>query len=137
MIDVVLADATQHWCAIFTGATTVFLFFFMEETNYPRGGSSSSLLKHSSAFDPSLSDRRSPEPGTEAEKERSVSGDAGSVEDRTAHKPKSYWSKLKFFQKSCLEQPNRLLGMIWRPLVFLTFPVIFWAGISYGSAIVW
>ncbi|KAL1598629.1 hypothetical protein SLS60_007769 [Paraconiothyrium brasiliense] len=50
---------------------------------------------------------------------------------------KTYYDKLKLFQKSDLQKPNELKGMMTRPLTFLTFPVIFYAGFSYGSNLVW
>lgn len=53
------------------------------------------------------------------------------------YKRKTYLDKIKLFQKSDIQKPNELLGMIMRPLKFLTFPVIFYAGFSYGSNLVW
>lgn len=50
---------------------------------------------------------------------------------------KSFYHKLKVFDKQELRYPNRLKEMILRPLIFLTFPVIFYAGFSYGSNLVW
>lgn len=50
---------------------------------------------------------------------------------------KSYHHKLKVFDKQVLRYPNRLKDMILRPLIFLSFPVIFYAGFSYGSNLVW
>lgn len=41
------------------------------------------------------------------------------------------------FDTKSLHKPNRLLEMAYRPLIFLTFPVIFYAGFSYGSNLVW
>lgn len=50
---------------------------------------------------------------------------------------KSYYHKLKIFDKQELRYPNQLKDMILRPLIFLSFPVIFYAGFSYGSNLVW
>ena len=50
---------------------------------------------------------------------------------------KSFSSKLKLFDKQTLRYPNRLKDMVLRPLIFLSFPVIFYAGFSYGSSLVW
>lgn len=55
----------------------------------------------------------------------------------TKRSNKSYWSKLKVFDTKVLRHPNHLKGMILRPLIFLSFPVIFYSGISYGSNLVW
>ncbi|KAL8805521.1 MAG: hypothetical protein Q9182_001890 [Xanthomendoza sp. 2 TL-2023] len=51
--------------------------------------------------------------------------------------PKRYLQKLKPFDRKLLDRPNRLKGMVVRPLIFLTFPVILYAGFSYGSNLVW
>jgi hypothetical protein len=53
------------------------------------------------------------------------------------YKRKTYLDKLKLFQAADLEKPNHLLAMMTRPLLFLTFPVISYAGFSYGSNLVW
>ena len=50
---------------------------------------------------------------------------------------KSFSKKLKIFDKQTLRQPNRLKDMFLRPLIFLSFPVIFYAGFSYGSSLIW
>ena len=50
---------------------------------------------------------------------------------------KSFHQKLKIFDKRELRYPNRLKEMTLRPLIFLSFPVIFYAGFSYGSSLVW
>lgn len=54
----------------------------------------------------------------------------------TSRKRKTYSDKIKTFQSSDLKKPNELKGMMTRPLVFATFPVIFYAGFSYGSNLV-
>lgn len=50
---------------------------------------------------------------------------------------KSFNHKLKVFDKQELRYPNRLKDMVLRPLIFLGFPVIFYAGFSYGSSLIW
>jgi hypothetical protein len=52
-------------------------------------------------------------------------------------KRKTYLDKLKLIQASDLHKSNQLKGMMTRPLIFATFPVIFYAGFSYGSNLVW
>ena len=53
------------------------------------------------------------------------------------HGRKSYVDKLKVFDKRELKYPSRWKGRILRPLIFLSFPVIFYAGFSYGSNLIW
>ena len=54
-----------------------------------------------------------------------------------APRRKSYYQKLKIFDKQELRYPNQLKDMIFRHLIFLSFPVISYAGFSYGSNLVW
>lgn len=121
--------ARQYWCAIFNAIGFVFIFFFMEETNFIR--------THTGI---------SPEPSKTSTPTKATAGEKSPVENppseesiTTSDHPrrKTYLDKLKLFQKSDLTKPNELIGMVTRPLTFLTFPVIFYAGFSYGSNLVW
>jgi hypothetical protein len=51
-----------------------------------------------------------------------------------AYRPKTYLQKLKLLDKP---RPFRVPRMMVRPLIFLTFPVIAYAGFSYGSNLIW
>lgn len=53
------------------------------------------------------------------------------------YKRKTYLDKIKPFAAGTFSRPNRIAGMVMRPLIFLTFPVIFYAGFCYGSNLVW
>ena len=53
------------------------------------------------------------------------------------HGRKSYVDRLKVFDKRELQYLSRLKGRILKPLIFLSFPVIFYAGFSYGSSLIW
>ena len=112
-------NSDQYWCAILCAAGFLFLFFFMEETNYHRDCELSPVRK--SEIDPS------------AEKYSQTLSDHRNVTRET----KSYWCKLKVFDTKALRYPNHLKGMVLRPLIFLTFPVIFYSGFSYGSNLIW
>lgn len=67
------------------------------------------------------------------------SRDNTDLECRThgTYKKKSYLDKLKILNRQELQYPNRMKGMILRPLIFLSFPVISYAGFSYGSNLIW
>ena len=54
-----------------------------------------------------------------------------------AKKKKTYLQKLKPISRSGFTKKGNILDMAWRPFVFLTFPVIFYAGFTYGSYLVW
>ncbi|MCJ1267223.1 hypothetical protein MMC22_007108 [Lobaria immixta] len=112
-----------YWCAILCAVGSVFLFFFMEETNYHR-----KILPNNEGMSSTIIGS----PPGNAEKKIGV-------ECRTPdiYKKKSYLDKLRLFNKQELRHPNRMKGMILRPLIFLSFPVISYAGFSYGSNLVW
>ena len=126
-----------YWCAIFCGMGFIFLFFFMEETNYSRSTIVGHELDNDKAITPDKStpkrsDEKTTPPDVDVEPATSPSPPP------TSHgKPKSYLDKIKLFRKADLQKPNRLASMTFRPLIFLTFPVIFYAGFSYGSNLIW
>lgn len=140
-----------YWCAIFCGIGFVFLFFFMEETNYDRGSvnrqqpsqphqtptSSITSAEDTPKF-PAL-----PQTINESEKQIKQSSIPSHTTDiepgimTITQAPKSYVSKLRLFEPQTFDKPNKLLGMVLRPLIFLTFPVIAYAGFCYGSSLVW
>ncbi len=124
-----------YWCAIFCALGFVFLFFFMEETNYDRRSRPMSNAQFEDGVE------TSPEGAVNSggEKTTAMNLAVGGIEDGGSkdYQLKSYWTKLKLFEPNAWQRRNRLGGMILRPIVFLTFPVIFYAGFSYGSNLVW
>ena len=50
---------------------------------------------------------------------------------------KSYPQKLKIYDRASLKHPGRLRMMVFQPLILLSFPVILYAGFSYGSNLIW
>ena len=56
---------------------------------------------------------------------------------RSLAKQKTYLQKLKVLDEGATSHPNRLVGMASRPLIFLSFPVILYAGFCYGSNLIW
>ncbi|GBE86769.1 hypothetical protein SCP_1000110 [Sparassis crispa] len=50
--------------------------------------------------------------------------------------PTTFLQKLAMFNKRYASN-SMLLTMIYRPLLLLRFPVVFWAGFQYGSCLVW
>ena len=121
-----------YWCAIFCAIGFVFLFFFLEETNFSRAvimGHENDQPKSGTPATPS-----SPENEKEA-----VSSDVEPAETSSVpqFRKKTYFDKLKLIRAADLRQPNHLAGMAKRPLIFLTFPVVAYAGFCYGSSLVW
>ena len=117
--------------AIFTGAAFVFLFFFMEETNYDRDtfglvkGDSSDIAQSNgkgnmnNAQNPNASANLSPTEVTELPQTVSC---------------KSYRQKLRLWDKP---RPQRMLYRMLLSLRLVSWPVIFYAGFSYGSYLIW
>lgn len=119
----------------------MFLFFFMEETNYHRE------VLHVKPIDTSAikgSPISNSDVGVDLVEETTVEVKQGGLKTTDEEgRPdgiygrKSYVDKLKVFEKRELQYPSRLRGRILRPLIFLSFPVIFYAGFSYGSSLIW
>ena len=107
----------------------------MEETNYHRELSPGHEAEVDAGGDPfaetSETNRKASEKKV-TETDLSVSSIAA-----TNYVKKSYWRKLKIFDTKVLRYPNHLKGMVFRPLIFLSFPVIFYSGFCYGSNLIW
>ena len=110
----------------------------MEETNYHRHGANAK----SNSDDHAIIDNSGKEedPGDKIKTQDRLKSLANKIkEDRQniSVKGKTFFEKLKLFDKQELQYPNRLKEMALRPLIFLSFPVISYAGFSYGSNLVW
>ncbi|KIX98491.1 uncharacterized protein Z520_05792 [Fonsecaea multimorphosa CBS 102226] len=127
-----------YWAAIFLAVAFVFLFFFMEETNYNRSTAGVVLT-------PSLP----PEAAIGSEQESKVFGktvptETGEIEAVPKTVPTENGEieavpKTRL-QKLSLWKPDHSQSMIRRAirsLRYLGWPVIFYAGFSYGSYLVW
>lgn len=126
---------SKYWCAIFCGIGFVFCFLFMEETNYDR--KYPELLQpeetvENSAGETSPSQEGDPEksPTAKSSPSPAPSTRAGAALSKPR---KTFVQKIALFRREDLHKKNKLKGMILRPLIFLTFPVIFEAGFMYGS----
>jgi hypothetical protein len=114
-----------YWPAIFNAVAFLFLFFFMEETNYQRKIIGVVISSDSSpaALDRDLVGQEKMQPVT------SQSG--ASVEAGTVTKP--------FVQKLSIWQPmpgQSMVGRAKRSLQYLSWPVIAYCGFSYGSYLI-
>ncbi|KAF2872796.1 putative MFS transporter [Massariosphaeria phaeospora] len=115
-----------YWPAIFLAVVFVFLFLFMEETNYNR--KTSGIVTISS----STTSEATGKVGDE-EKTRSVSPGSVVDGDSTA-KTKTFAQKLSVWQPTPGQNiPQRAI----RSLKYLGWPCIFYAGFSYGSYLIW
>ncbi|KAH7205804.1 major facilitator superfamily domain-containing protein [Fusarium redolens] len=113
-----------YWPAIFLAAVFVFLFLFMEETNYIREPVSEVI----------------PEVSFSKSENRNEKSDSVVADTPAAENGEVYNTPKTFIQKMSLWQPSPGHGMLtrsWRSLKYLTWPVIFYAGFSYGSYLIW
>ncbi|KAF2799409.1 putative MFS transporter [Melanomma pulvis-pyrius CBS 109.77] len=117
-----------YYPAIFLAVVFIFLFFFMEETNYNRKTSGVQFVE---------ADYPTSEPTTTVDAEKAASHSTsqestGQGEITTA--PKTFTQKLSIWT------PNPGQNMAQRAiksLKYLGWPVIFYAGFSYGSYLIW
>ncbi|KAF2234641.1 MFS general substrate transporter [Viridothelium virens] len=117
-----------YWCAIFCAIAFVFLFFFMEETNFQRPANNIEVTDNV-AFEGKT-------PNEFSTIEASSGTPPGGFISK-GQKSKSYLQKLRVFEKEQLKKPNELKGMILRPLIFLTFPVVVFSGVTLGSHLIY
>jgi MFS family permease len=137
-----------YFPAIFCAVSFVFLFFFMEETNYDRHTVGVVEGQKSCGQSPNATSskekvNRGIQEGILADPEKAPQDDSiaahashsaePSVETRQYRK-KSYLRKLKLWDPP---RPQRMLFMIRQSLYLITWPVIFYAGFSYGSYLIW
>ncbi|KAH6680435.1 putative MFS transporter [Halenospora varia] len=115
-----------YWPSIFLGVAFIILFFFMEETNYVRKtvGVVEDSTTTSSAASPRISDEKKGAPETE------------DPEIGTAQ----IFPKKCYLQKLALKDKPKPNLMFYRSLLtmrFISWPVVFYAGFSYGSYLIW
>lgn len=87
----------------------------------------------------------SPTPGSTTPKESKDPEKTGDIKEASApdpveasiaeinYTPKTYLQKISLIDKP---RPFTLFGMMRRPLIYLSFPVIAYAGFSYGSNLI-
>ncbi|KAL2862096.1 kinase-like domain-containing protein [Aspergillus pseudodeflectus] len=112
-----------YWPAIFCGAAMVFLFFFMEETNYVR--------EMPSMSEPAAASSASAD--QEGEK-TTLSAEASSQSDPEVG---VIYSKKTYLQKLSILGPrqarNNMFRRAWQTVYYLSWPVIFYAGYVYSN----
>ncbi|KAL4906335.1 hypothetical protein BDW74DRAFT_167421 [Aspergillus multicolor] len=138
-----------YWCAIFCGIAFVLVFFCMEETKFARTAYLEGQLASSSRnkTDEETIDRKQggqPQGHPKADHEPSrgpsrtepqPSGTAPRIDPTIKKKP--YLAKLKPIESTGFRQQNRVLPMMLEPFQLLRFPIVVYAGLLYGSNIIW
>ncbi|KAI1084682.1 putative MFS transporter [Whalleya microplaca] len=116
--------------AIFCGATSIFLFIFMEETNYDRrtvgivaAGSDAEVA---------------PEEGSAKEKDAVNSPvrrvQSPDISNGEAMRTKTFVQKLAILDKP---RPFMMHYRAWQSLKLLSWPVVFYSGFSYGTYLIY
>ncbi|KAK4496965.1 hypothetical protein PRZ48_011414 [Zasmidium cellare] len=119
-----------YYPAIFAGAAFLFLLFFMEETNYDRK-TIGLAVEHSDA-------ESSPIEEGEEKKTPPTPTETTNLEPNhpsTTH-PKTFTQKLRLWDPQTT-RPQRMPYRALLSLCLLSWPVIFYAGFSYGSYLIW
>ncbi|KAE8308351.1 putative MFS transporter [Aspergillus transmontanensis] len=121
-----------YYPAIFCAATAAFLFFCMEETNYMRES-----VERTTFINPVNSATSTSEKG---EQEKSDPVGSPRHTDTEAGEVHNVYNKKTYIQKLSLLGPrqpkNHMLRRLWHALYYLSWPVVFYAGFSYGSYLI-
>lgn len=127
---------SQYWAGIFNAVALVILFFLMEETNYDVRATVAAAPEHIAGHESGMQTSDMKETNCS---DREKSPQMSSQTSATSHSypRRSYLDKLKLWRTENLKKPNHLLGMVVRPLIFFTYPVVFFSGFSYGAGIIW
>ncbi|KAK8854981.1 major facilitator superfamily domain-containing protein [Apiospora arundinis] len=114
-----------YFPAIFCGATWVFLFFFMEETNYDRRTVGVVTTQ--------------PLDASEEEKKAKTEQSGPAAVSYTSTGPdeagkKTFVQKLSLFDRP---RPFMMHYRAWQSLKLLSWPVVFYSGFSYGTYLIY
>lgn len=113
-----------YWPSIFIAFAIVFLFFFMEETNYVREhfeDPNVANIRLGSSHGSTIGDNEKSVP---VSKEPSPIPEVGSV-----YTKKSYVKKLSLLGPK--QKQNTMFRQLWQSLYYLSWPVIFYAGYMF------
>lgn len=124
-----------YWCSIFGAVSFIFLFFFMEETNYSR----KTIAADDVIEDESDSNESSIEQASNNnEKNSHIATTVIDVENgqvTNIYTPKTFWQKMSLFSSTNSAEHLRINFI--RPFTMLQFPAVIWCGFFYGSNLVW
>lgn len=120
-----------YWAAIFNSATFIFLFLFQEETNYTRKTVG-------------IVEDNGPSPGESAviemDLEKSPTFPSAQPTRSGTQEGEMHNNEKSFVQKLSVWSPTPgppMFRRALRSLKYLSWPVIFYAGFSYGSGLIW
>ncbi|KAI0019462.1 major facilitator superfamily domain-containing protein [Xylariomycetidae sp. FL0641] len=135
-----------YFPAIFCAVTWVFLFLFMEETNYDRatvGVVAASSSAPGSAVDVGAEAGEKKSPTTDEKTQDAAPSPDETTSEPPASQPggaiegtrtKTFWQRLSLVDKP---RPFMMHYRAWQSLKLLSWPVVFYAGFSYGTYLVY
>ena len=114
-----------YWPSIFLAVGFVFMFFFMEETNYDRKsiGVVETWATSAGASQRDLADA-----------EKSTSAAPTTPDSYPKPSKKTFWQKLSLKDQP---RPQLMHHRIKQQLAFVLWPNVFYAGFAYGSTLIW
>lgn len=120
--------------SIICGASFLFLFFFMEETNYDRKTVGVVISNSQQITEKTEGSDNEKTEGSLKTSSGDVEGASSNVAIAESYPVKTYWQKLSLLDKP---RPFMIFAMIWHQLKFVTWPVVLYSGWAYGISVVW
>ncbi|KGQ06374.1 putative MFS-type transporter [Beauveria bassiana D1-5] len=123
---------------LFSAASFLFLFFFMEETNYSRG---SVGVVYNTADEEAAAVSSPVKSAAEMETAGYADNISGAGSIYTQYPPeKTFVQKLALFsagRNGDKKQPFLMHRRAWQALRYLSWPTVFYSGFAYGTYLIW
>lgn len=133
---------------IFCATCLVFMFFFMEETNYERklkvvkdedGNIIGAITSNLNAVNSHINNTDELIPTFSSVKDTKISlGNQAALTDNKSvvyQKEKTFWQKMSL--TAGIKKENHMKEYIMAPFFMLRYPVVLWSGFLYGSSLFW
>ncbi|KAM0480185.1 hypothetical protein ACHAPX_004010 [Trichoderma viride] len=126
-----------YFMAIFDAACFVFLFFFLEETNYER---QTVGVIYAEGSQEGVSEKTSPSAAATSNKDEGATSSWANNDGASSGNivlqgvEKTYWQKLSLLDKP---RPFTMHKRAWQILRLIAWPVVFYSGFSYGTYLIW
>jgi MFS family permease len=114
-----------YWPAIFLAITLIFLFLFMEESNY---------VRKINGVAPTTSSSQTGSAAVVDREKADTTASQSTASDDMQLSTKSFAQKLSIWQPT---PGQNVKEHAKRSLKYLSWPVVFYAGFSYGSYLIW
>ncbi|ERS96172.1 hypothetical protein HMPREF1624_07708 [Sporothrix schenckii ATCC 58251] len=140
-----------YWCAIYNAVSFLFLFFFMEETNWTRDQTSTEDVPIHN--EKTVGDNFDAPVSAATNVDKDIAGAGASHGDEVpklfaspshgqgamSYTKKSYWAKLRLFDRHTTKVVTAmsLFRQVTRPLLYLQLPVVVFCGTGVGCYQMW